>query len=151
MIIAFFLISANGFCQSTKIYCKPEIKFCLSNLKTLNKWLKYDYENNKIPEYVFQLNSKGLENTNRTLEKMIENKGQCDSCKSQLKYCSNTLTEMKKLLVNDFKLKEISREIFQEYLIVLYNTKNSLEMMIENKGQCDTTSKSVKFKYNVDY
>ena len=61
----------------------------MSNLKTLNKWLKYDYENNKIPEYVFQLNSIGLENTNRTLEKMIENKGQCDTTSKSVKFKYN--------------------------------------------------------------
>ena len=151
VLIVLFMISINGFCQSTRIYCKPEIKYCLSNLNKLNKWLIYDNEENKIPKYVFQLNSIGLDNTIRSLKMMTENKGQCSSCKSKLKYCSNNLLEMRELLIKDFEMKEISEEIFQEYLLVFDNTISSLEMMIENKGQCDTTAKAIKFQHDIDY
>ena len=41
--------------------------------------------------------------------------------------------------------------IFQEYLLVFDNTIRSLERTKENKGQFDTSSKSVKFKYDLDY
>ena len=90
LVSACILFSINGFSQTTRIYCKPELKYCIYNLKQMKRWLIYDYKDNKIPEH-----------------------------------------------------------IYQEYLLVLENTRRSLEMMVENKGQCDTTAKPQKFTYDL--
>ena len=85
-----FLMSSTT--KGDIIYCRPEVKACIHNLKTLKSWLKYDYKNSKIPSYVYE-----------------------------------------------------------EYLLVLNNTTLSLEMILDNKGQCDTTNQNpVKFAYKIN-
>jgi|OM-RGC.v1.031571836 hypothetical protein len=82
------LISINSYAQ-TRIYCKPDIYKCVSNLKVLKKWVLEDY----------------LDTT-------------------------------------------ISAKTYDEYKSVLTNTIAGLEMIIDDKNQCDTTDLYTDFKYN---
>ena len=81
LIVLIFIMSLFSFEleKGTIIYCKPEIKYCIHNLKEMKNWLKYDKEQNKISEYVYQEYLLVLDNTQRSLEMMLENKGQCDT------------------------------------------------------------------------
>lgn len=88
--LGLLLLLSSSNQQGVLVYCKPEIKYCVHNLKVLKQWLLQDYNEDKIPTYVYQ-----------------------------------------------------------EYLLVLDNTERSLEMILDNKGQCDTVSKPTKFKYNL--
>ena len=72
-------ISLKRFSQTGIVYCRPEMKYCIHNLKEMKKWLVYDHQNNQIPDYVFQEYLLVLEHTRRSLEMMVENKGQCDT------------------------------------------------------------------------
>tara|TARA_R100000700_G_scaffold26426_1_gene33225 strand:- start:246 stop:554 length:309 start_codon:yes stop_codon:yes gene_type:complete len=77
-----FLISSSPN-NGTVIFCKPEIKYCIYNLKVLKKWLNYDYKEGKIPSYVYEEYLFVLNNTSLSLEMILENKGQCDTTQKQ--------------------------------------------------------------------
>ena len=89
IIIAIGLLTFKNSFSQTKIYCKPDINKCISNLQNLEHWLS-----------------------------------------------------------EDAKEEKISYKIWKEYEIVVTHTISSLEMILDDKGQCDTTNVVKKFTIN---
>jgi|TARA_Y200000002_G_scaffold280886_1_gene234976 hypothetical protein len=69
-------------------------------------------------------------------------------CKPDIKKCINNLENLDYWLWQDGKDKKIPYEIWKQYELVITHTISSLEMILENKNQCDTTNETVKFKLN---
>ena len=79
-------------------------------------------------------------------------KGDTIYCRPEIKSCIQNLEVLKGWLEYDYKDDKIPSYVYEEYLLVLNNTRLSLEMILDNKGQCDTTiKKPAKFKYNIDH
>ena len=68
-----------------RIYCKADLNKCVHNLTQLKSWLKYDYEQGKIPAYVYDEYFVVLDNTTRSLQMLIKNEGQCDTTNYNVK------------------------------------------------------------------
>ena len=61
-------------------------------------------------------------------------------CKPDLEKCINNLRNLEKWIKDDYDNKKISGILYDEYHIVLINTIQSISMVIEDRGQCDTTN-----------
>lgn len=68
-----------------RIYCEADMNKCVHNLTQLKSWLKYDYEQGKIPAYVYDEYFVVLDNTTRSLQMLIKNEGQCDTTNYNVK------------------------------------------------------------------
>tara|TARA_R100000278_G_scaffold2427_3_gene4713 strand:+ start:160 stop:459 length:300 start_codon:yes stop_codon:yes gene_type:complete len=78
------------------------------------------------------------------------NKGDVIYCRPEIKSCIHNLNTLKSWLIYDYKSNKIPSYVYEEYLLVLNNTSLSLEMILDNKGQCDTTQKKpAKFTYEI--
>lgn len=68
-----------------RIYCEADMNKCVHNLTQLKSWLKYDYEQGKIPAYVYDEYFVVLDNTTKSLQMLIKNEGQCDTTNYNVK------------------------------------------------------------------
>ena len=57
------LLSLSSCTTVNKVYYPLNIKKCIKNLETLQKWLQQDYENGAIPRYVADNYMLVLQNT----------------------------------------------------------------------------------------
>jgi hypothetical protein len=62
-----------------RIYCKPDIKTAIHNLKQLKYWIELDNKDNKINDDIFTEYHLAVQNTILSLEMILDNKGQCDT------------------------------------------------------------------------
>ena len=77
-------------------------------------------------------------------------KGDIIYCRPEIKSCIQNLEVLKVWLEDDYKNEKIPSYVYEEYLLVLNNTRLGLEMILDNKGQCDTKiKKPAKFKYEL--
>ena len=95
-VVSFILLTSSSFnkCEDewVKIYCQADLNKCVHNLTQLKSWLKYDYEQGKIPTYVYDEYSVVINNTTSSLQMLIKNEGQCDTTDykvEKLKYTKN--------------------------------------------------------------
>tara|TARA_R100001591_G_scaffold104392_1_gene112038 strand:- start:753 stop:1052 length:300 start_codon:yes stop_codon:yes gene_type:complete len=78
-------------------------------------------------------------------------KGDIIYCRPEVKACIHNLVTLKAWLKHDYENNKISSYLYEEYLLVINNTTLSLEMILDNKGQCDTTNQQpVKFAYKIN-
>lgn len=69
-------------------------------------------------------------------------------CQADLNKCAHNLTQLKQWLKDDYEAGKIPGYVYDEYYVVLDNTKRSIEMLIKNEGQCETANYKVeKLKY----
>lgn len=66
--IIFFFSSCN-FRSYDNIYLSKNLDKSIHNIEVLQRWLYWDYQNNKIPEYVLNEYNTVLENTKLSLIK----------------------------------------------------------------------------------
>ena len=78
-------ISVNVIAQ-TRIYCKPDVSKCVSNLNVLKKWVIEDYLDTTISAKTYDQYKSILINTIAGLEMIIENKNQCDTTDSYIDF-----------------------------------------------------------------
>ncbi len=95
-VASFILLTSSSFnkCEDdwVRIYCEADMNKCVHNLTQLKSWLKYDFEQGKIPAYVYDEYFLVLDNTTRSLQMLIKNEGQCDTTNykvKKLKYTTN--------------------------------------------------------------
>ena len=69
-------------------------------------------------------------------------------CKPDIKIAIHNLQQLRYWVELDHESGKIDDNMFTEYHIAINNTILSLEMILENKGQCDTTdNRTYKLKY----
>lgn len=92
-IATFILLTSSSVsnCKSdwVKIYCKPDIKSAIHNLKQLKYWIELDNKENKINDSIFTEYHIAVQSTILSLEMILDNKGQCDTLDNkvyELKY-----------------------------------------------------------------
>ena len=66
-------------------------------------------------------------------------------CKPDIEKCISNLQNLEYWLSNDAKEDKISHEIWKEYELVVTHTITSLEMILDDRGQCDTTESVIEF------
>ena len=76
-----------------------------------------------------------------------ENSGTVIYCKPDIAKCLENLENLKRWLWDDYNDKKFSNKIHDEYHLVVAHTISSLEMILEDKGQCDTSKDRVNLKY----
>ena len=70
-------------------------------------------------------------------------------CKPDMNTCIHNLTQLKYWVELDHESGKIDDNMFTEYHIAINNTILSMEIILDNKGQCDTTDNKVyKLKYD---
>tara|TARA_Y100000385_G_C13015671_1_gene603737 strand:+ start:315 stop:623 length:309 start_codon:yes stop_codon:yes gene_type:complete len=65
-------------------------------------------------------------------------------CQADLSKCEHNLIQLKSWLNEDFEAGKIPGYVYDEYYVVIDNTMRSIQMLINNEGQCDTTNYKVK-------
>ena len=65
-------------------------------------------------------------------------------CQADLGKCAYNLNQLKSWLKYDYEAGKIPGYVYDEYFLVLDNTTRSIQMLIKNEGQCDTTDYKVK-------
>jgi hypothetical protein len=78
---------------------------------------------------------------------LLENNQTVIYCKPDITKCLENLQNLKKWLLDDYKNQKISNKTHDEYHIVVAHTISSLEMILENRGQCDTSKERENLKY----
>ena len=76
-----------------------------------------------------------------------ENSGTLIHCKPDIAKCLENLENLKQWLLEDYKDQIITNKTHDEYHLVVTHTISSLEMILENKGQCDTSNDTENLKY----
>ena len=76
-----------------------------------------------------------------------ENSGTLIHCKPDIAKCIENLENLKRWLWDDYQNKMINNKTHDEYHLVVTHTISSLEMILEDKGQCDTSNDKVDLKY----
>ena len=76
-----------------------------------------------------------------------ENSGTVIYCKPDIAKCLENLENLKRWLWDDYNDKKFSNKIHDEYHLVVAHTISSLEMILEDKGQCDTSNDTENLKY----
>ena len=69
-------------------------------------------------------------------------------CKPDIVKCLENLENLKQWLLEDYKEQIITNKTHDEYHLVVTHTISSLEMILENKGQCDTSNDRENFRYS---
>ena len=69
-------------------------------------------------------------------------------CKPDIAKCLENLENLKQWLLEDYKDQIITNKTHDEYHLVVTHTISSLEMILENKGQCDTSNDRENFRYS---
>ena len=69
-------------------------------------------------------------------------------CKPDIVKCLENLENLKQWLLEDYKDQIITNKTHDEYHLVVTHTISSLEMILENKGQCDTSKDRENFSYS---
>lgn len=65
-------------------------------------------------------------------------------CQADLNKCVHNLIQLKSWLNDDYEAGKIPGYVYDEYFVVLDNTTRSIQMLIKDEGQCDTTNYRVK-------
>ena len=68
-------------------------------------------------------------------------------CKPDIAKCLENLENLKQWLLEDYKDQIITNKTHDEYHLVVTHTISSLEMILEDKGQCDTSNDTENLKY----
>ena len=76
-----------------------------------------------------------------------ENSGTVIYCKPDIAKCLENLENLKRWLWDDYNDKILSNKTHDEYHLVVTHTISSLEMILEDKGQCDTSNDRENLKY----
>lgn len=77
----------------------------------------------------------------------LENDQTVIYCKPDITKCLENLENLKQWLLDDYKNKKISNKTHDEYHLVVAHTISSLEMILEDKGQCDKSNERENLKY----
>jgi hypothetical protein len=83
------LVSINCYSQKgVVIYCKPDIKKCIENLKNLEAWVWSDYNKQYLSDKIYDEYELVITHTISSLEMILKDKNQCDttSAREDLKY-----------------------------------------------------------------
>jgi hypothetical protein len=78
-LTAITLFSSSFSEDKVYIYCKPDINACIWNLHQMQAWVQWDYEDGKMSEKMYKEYRLVLVNTRKSLEMILDNKGQCDT------------------------------------------------------------------------
>jgi hypothetical protein len=73
------MLTGNASEEKVYIYCKPDMKSCIHNLEQIKFWVELDYEAGKIDQNIYTEYHIAISNTLRSLEMILDNKGQCDT------------------------------------------------------------------------
>ena len=73
------MLTVNASEEKVYIYCKPDIKVAIHNLKQLKYWVELDYKANKIDGNMYTEYHIAVQSTILSLEMILDNKGQCDT------------------------------------------------------------------------
>ena len=73
------MLTGNAREEKVYIYCNPDIKIAIHNLKQLKYWIELDHKDNKIDENMYAEYHIAVKNTILSLEMILDNKGQCDT------------------------------------------------------------------------
>ena len=68
-IISLIIFSSCNFRSYDNIYLSKNLDKSIHNIEVLQKWLYWDYQNNKIPEYVLNEYNTEME---RLIKKLLE-------------------------------------------------------------------------------
>jgi hypothetical protein len=68
-------------------------------------------------------------------------------CKPDIAKCIENLENLKQWLWDDYQDQKISNKNHDEYHLVVTNTIASLEMFLEDKGQCDMSYERENLEY----
>ena len=82
-IAALVLLTSSFSEEKVYIYCKPDIKIAIQNLKNLRYWIELDYKDNKINNMYTEYHI-AVQNTILSLEMILDNKGQCDTSDTKI-------------------------------------------------------------------
>ena len=88
-IATLVLLTSSASEEKVLIYCKPDIKIAIHNLKQLKYWVELDYKANKIDGNMYTEYHIAVQSTILSLEMILDNKGQCDTTDNkvyELKY-----------------------------------------------------------------
>ena len=83
-IAALVLLTSSFSEEKVYIYCKPDIKIAIQNLKHLKYWIELDYKDNKINGNMYAEYHIAVQNTILSLEMILDNKGQCDTSDNKI-------------------------------------------------------------------
>jgi hypothetical protein len=75
-------------------------------------------------------------------------KGVVIYCKPNIKKCIKNLEVLQTWVLNDYNEQYLSSEMYDEYELVITHTISSLEMILKDRNQCDTTSAREDLKYS---
>ncbi len=75
-------------------------------------------------------------------------KGVVIYCKPDIKKCIENLEVLQTWIWNDYNEQYLSSKMHDEYELVITHTISSLEMILKDRGQCDTTSAREDLKYS---
>lgn len=73
------MLTGNASEEKVYIYCKPDMKSCIHNLRQLKYWVELDHESGKIDDKMFTEYHVAINNTILSMEMILDNKGQCDT------------------------------------------------------------------------
>mgnify|MGYP001352265153 CR=1 FL=1 len=83
-VTALFFLTSSFIEEKGYIYCKPDIKIAIQNLKQLRYWIELDHKDNKINENMYTEYHIAVQNTILSLEMILDNKGQCDTSDTKI-------------------------------------------------------------------
>tara|TARA_R100000541_G_scaffold13351_1_gene22308 strand:+ start:20 stop:310 length:291 start_codon:yes stop_codon:yes gene_type:complete len=83
-VTALFFLTSSFIEEKVYIYCKPDIKIAIQNLKQLRYWIELDHKDNKINENMYTEYHIAVQNTILSLEMILDNKGQCDTSDTKI-------------------------------------------------------------------
>jgi len=78
-IATLVLLTSSVSEEKVTIYCRPDIKIAIHNLKQLKYWVELDYKDNKIDDNMYTEYHIAIRSTILSLEMILDNKGQCDT------------------------------------------------------------------------
>ena len=86
IILIICIFCFNFSFSQVKIYCKPDIEKCISNLQNLDYWLSEDAKEDKISYEIWKEYELVVTHTISSLEMILEDKGQCDTTESVIEF-----------------------------------------------------------------
>ena len=68
-------------------------------------------------------------------------------CKPDLNKCIENLKNLEQWIWQDYQDKVINNKTHDEYHVAITHTISSLQMILKNEGQCDTSNDKIDLKY----
>ena len=68
-------------------------------------------------------------------------------CKPDINKCIENLTNLEQWLWKDYQNNLIDSKTHDEYHVAITHTISSLQMILKDEGQCDTTDEKISLKY----